>query len=318
MMNKDIAIGILAYNVGNYIEDIVKDISELGVTIYVINDFSKDDTLLKLKNLQKKIKFNIINNKKNLGAGKSTKLLLKKAYEDKFKFFVKVDGDGQFNTEDVSKIVELYNSKKYSFIKSNRFWDGGIVGKIPKKRFFGNLFATVLIQITTGTNKIFDPLNGLFGVSTEIVHDLKNLYPPRYGYPFYITAIAVIKSYSTFQINNTVLYSDQESKLNPFKVLFTLLKLFLYFYIKKIKIKKNIGSYQRSAFFDILFLISIFISLYLFIHMIFVLNLSSGSILNPRTLLFLLILSVIVSVIFFTLSFREEKSIRNTYVDREF
>ena len=316
-MNKDIVIGVLAYNVDPYIEDIVKDLSPLGLDFLIINDCSTDETQSKLLNLQEKFNFKLINNEKNMGAGKSTKILIKHAFDNGYKFFIKVDGDGQFEFSDIQKIINLYNDSEYDFIKSNRFWEGGIIGKIPKKRLFGNLFATMLLQLTTGTNKIYDPLNGLFGVNTKVIKHLNKNYPVRYGYPFYISVVAIINSYKTYQINNTVIYGDQKSKLNPFKVLFTLLKLFVFFYFKKIKIKKNIGNYQRSAFFDLLFLFSLIINLYLLIQIILVINFYTPSFLNPRTLLFLFLIFTFLSMFLFTISFREEKMIRNTYISCE-
>ena len=44
----------------------------------------------------------------------------------------------------------------------------------------------MFLQITTGTNKLYDPLNGLFAISTLIISetDFKH-YPKRYGYPYY-------------------------------------------------------------------------------------------------------------------------------------
>ena len=90
----------------------------------------------KLLNLQEKFNFKLINNEKNMGAGKSTKILIKHAFDNGYKFFIKVDGDGQFEFSDIQKIINLYNESEYDFIKSNRFWEGGIIGKIPKKRLF--------------------------------------------------------------------------------------------------------------------------------------------------------------------------------------
>ena len=57
-MNKDIVIGVLAYNVDPYIEDIVKDLSPLGLDFLIINDCSTDDTQSKLLNLQENLILN--------------------------------------------------------------------------------------------------------------------------------------------------------------------------------------------------------------------------------------------------------------------
>ena len=65
------------------------------------------------------------------------KKLIQQTEHDGFDMLVKVDGDGQFTSQDIIKIVEVAKSGEYKYIKSNRFWEGGIKGNIPKKRFFG-------------------------------------------------------------------------------------------------------------------------------------------------------------------------------------
>jgi len=316
-MNNQIAIGVLAYNVSEYIENVISDLQDLKLNIFVIDDSSSDGTSELLENLKKKYNFKLKKNIKNYGAGYSTKALIENALNDGFKFLIKVDGDGQFEKNDIKKIAELYSENNYKFIKSNRFWSGGIKGKMPKKRLFGNLFATILLQIVTGTNKLYDPLNGLFGVSTEIAKDLEKNYPKRYGYPFYITAVSVMNEFKTFQINNVVKYEDQKSNLSPIKVLAILLRLSLFFYFKKIKLKKSIGIYQRSAFLDLSFLTSFFITLYLIIQTVYIVNFAEYSLIAPRTILIILFLNLLFNLVIFVLSFKEEKAIRNAYIDCE-
>ena len=316
-MNNQIAIGILAYNVAEYIEDVISDVQDLNLSIFVIDDSSSDGTSKLLENLKNEYNFKLLKNNKNYGAGYSTKVIIENALNDGFEFLIKVDGDGQFEKNDIKKIAALYSENNYKFIKSNRFWSGGIKGKIPKKRLFGNLFATILLQIVTGTNKLYDPLNGLFGVSTEIVKDLDKKYPNRYGYPFYITAVSVTNELKTFQINNVVKYENQKSNLSPVKVLAILLRLSVFFYFKKIKIKKSIGIYQRSAFLDLSFLTSFFITLYLIIQIIYIVNFAEYSLIAPRTILIILFLKFLLNLVIFVLSFKEEKAIRNVYIDCE-
>ena len=317
-MNNKIAIGVLAYNVEDHIEKVLLDLVKFNLPIYVVNDASSDNTSKILMELVEKtqIDLDVINNKSNLGAGESTKILIKTAKSENFNFLIKVDGDGQFIKEDIKRIIKLAESTKYDFIKSNRFWEGGIRGNIPKVRFFGNLVATLFLQIICGTNKLYDPLNGLFGVSLEIEEKLKDKnYPKRYGYPFFVTITAIINGYRTYQINNTVNYEGQSSNLNSVRVFITIIKLSIIFYVRKLKIKKNIGAYQRSAFFDILFLVFSFLSIFSLIELIYISFYAETSIISTQNLLIIFILILITTVFIFVLSFREERPIRNEYID---
>ena len=54
----------------------------------------------------------------------------------------------------------------------------GIEGKIPREDIFGNLFATIMLQFVSGTNKLYDPLNGLFGINVKVLNFInKKVYP---------------------------------------------------------------------------------------------------------------------------------------------
>jgi len=261
----------------------------------------------------------LIENNKNRGAGYSTHLLLKAIKNDNFKYLLKVDGDNQFKIKDVEKILNIANTQNYDFIKSNRFWVNGIEGDIPKKRFFGNLIATVLLQFITGTNKLYDPLNGLFAIDVKVL-DLINFkrYPKRYGYPFYFSALSAISFFKVFQINNTVSYGNQKSNLSSIRMAFTLIRMVVHFYLLKIKNKMLIGSYQRSAFLDIISII--FSILTLIISLRFLLIFSPLSVFDTSYIgswALIALLFFIFTILLLVEGFKEEKSIRNFYVFNE-
>ena len=248
-MVKKIAIGILAYNEESHIENVLNEILTLKKDVYVLNDSSTDKTMKILEKNEYFKNFTIINNLKNEGAGNSTLKLIETIKNDGFDFVIKVDGDNQFKLEDINKIIKLHEDNDYDFIKSNRFWERGIEGKIPRRRYFGNLFATIMLQFISGTNKLYDPLNGLFGINVKVLNFInKKVYPKRYGYPFYFSGLSAISFFKVFQINNVVSYGSEKSNLSSIRMFFTLIRLTFHFLILKIKNKMLIGKYQRSAF----------------------------------------------------------------------
>ena len=315
-MDKKIVLGVLAFNEENYIEKVIIDLVSLDLPILIIKDSSTDHTENIISQFLDKENIELINNSKNLGAGESTKILLETAKNKNYDFLIKVDGDNQFSIQDVKKIKDLYLRDDYEFIKSNRFWKEGIIGKIPKIRFFGNLFATILMQLSAGTNKLLDPLNGLFGISLNINKflDDKN-YPKRYGYPYFLTIAAIINQFKTYQINNVVKYENQNSQINSFKMFFLLLKLSILFYFKKLSIKKITGSLQRSAFFDIFFLFLLFITICFFGLLIYLAFYAEFSYLSSTSLLIIFIFLLIATIFVFGISFKEEIKIREKYIE---
>ena len=69
------------------------------------------------------------------------------------------------------------------------------------------------MQISTGTSKLYDPLNGLFGISTNILKHLDSKILKRYGYPYFITLSAINNNFKTYQINNVVEYKNEKLDL---------------------------------------------------------------------------------------------------------
>lgn len=272
MSKKNIAIGVLSFNTEKYILKVLEDLKVLKCPIVIIDDSSKDSSLEVVKRFKVEnsdINCEIIENKSNEGAGQSCKELIKHCKDNGYKYMVKVDGDDQFDIEDIKKIILSLETEKYDFIKSNRFWSGGITGEIPKIRYFGNLLATQFLHFATGSNKIYDPLNGLFGINTEIYESLDDKrYPKRYGYPFYITSQAILNEFPSLQINNRIKYSDQESNIRPLKLLFGLIRLTLFFNRKKYQLKKVNFKLHKSLFYEIVFRFFLFIEFLLIVRFI--------------------------------------------------
>jgi len=272
MSEKNIAIGVLSFNTEKYILKVLEDLKVLKCPIVIIDDSSKDNSLEIVKSFKKEnpdIQCEIIENKSNKGAGQSCRELIKHCKDAGHKYMVKVDGDDQFDIDDIKKIILKLETQKYDFIKSNRFWSGGITGDIPKIRYFGNLIATQFLHFATGSNKIYDPLNGLFGIKTEIYESLNDKkYPKRYGYPFYITSQAILNDYPSLQINNRIKYSDQESNIKPLKLLFSLIRLTLFFNRKKYQLKKVNFKLHKSLFYEVVFRFFLFIELLLILRFI--------------------------------------------------
>ena len=318
-MVKKIAIGILAYNEESHIENVLNEILTLKKDVYVLNDSSTDKTMKILEKMNISKNFTIINNLKNEGAGNSTLKLIETIKNDGFDFVIKVDGDNQFKLEDINKIIKLHEDNDYDFIKSNRFWERGIEGKIPRRRYFGNLFATIMLQFISGTNKLYDPLNGLFGINVKVLNFInKKVYPKRYGYPFYFSGLSAISFFKVFQINNVVSYGSEKSNLSSIRMFFTLIRLTFHFLILKIKNKMLIGKYQRSDFLDYVFLFFLILNFIIFLR--FVLIFTSIQIFNSSFVgswaLILLLISFF-TIFLFIESFKEEKSIRSEYINNE-
>ena len=178
---------ILAYNEDNTIKDVLDSLYDHFENIILLDDNSSDFTYKKCIDFIDRKNFIYHKNEKNLGAGKSFEVGLSIFNGLDSEYLVKVDGDNQFDKEDIIFLSKKGEEEEFDFIKCDRFWENGIQGKIPFVRYLGNALASFLIKLTTGNWKINDPLNGLFFISKNITRsfEVRKLFK-RYGYPFYL------------------------------------------------------------------------------------------------------------------------------------
>ncbi len=263
-----LALLILAYNEEQKIKEVVKKYIKNFEKVIVVNDCSKDSTSQILNELNVSYdNLNLIENKKNLGAGKSFEIGMQEFINSDCKYLIKIDGDDQFNQKDVNKLIDFVNKEHFDYIKCDRFWSSGIDGKIPFVRYFGNAFASFLIKFATGNWRMNDALNGLFLISKRLAKEfsLPKLFN-RYGYPFYLNSFAcnflITNDIKIAQYQNTVSYRDEKSSLNAFTMFFKLVYFVIKNFFKKIKLKIQVSKLQISAIFDIFSIVLLFNTLF--------------------------------------------------------
>ena len=217
----NISLVILAYNEEKFIKDVVSKYINYFDEVIVVNDNSRDGTKNIIQNLEKNYEnLTLINNTKNLGAGKSLEIGINHFLESKNDYLIKIYGDDQFSFQDVIFLKDIIQKEHFDFIKCDRFWHDGIIGKIPTIRYLGNSFASFLIKFSTGSWSINDPLNGLFLFSKNILSDFKlpKLFY-RYGYPFFVVTDSIkksiVKDIKIGQFKNEIKYQNELSNLNP-------------------------------------------------------------------------------------------------------
>lgn len=265
---------ILAYNEEKNIFNVIQQTKDVFDHLIIVNDASTDKTLEEI-NKHKSDNLIVINNNKNRGAGYSTQIGIEKFLKiNNSDFLLKIDGDGQFNINDIKNLIEISSTNNnVGLIKCDRFWVNGINGEIPFVRFLGNSLANLLIKISTGNWKINDPLNGLFLFSRRLLvnFSIPKLFR-RYGYPFYINIYAHKFAYKNeikiIQTFNTIKYNDESSQLNPITMFFKLTFFTVFSFVTKIKDKVRYSELQISAVFDILFLILLNLSFYSLIRVV--------------------------------------------------
>ena len=135
-MSKNVIAVIPAFNEEKNIAKVIAETLLFCQRIIVVNDFSTDQTLKVLKDINDE-KVTIINNKKNLGIGGSMKVGFTKALEYMPEIIIKIDGDGQHNPKDIPKFIKKLLDEDLELVKGNRFFDLESLENMPKIKVLG-------------------------------------------------------------------------------------------------------------------------------------------------------------------------------------
>lgn len=146
-----LVVMIPAYNeeekIGDVIRDIPKNIEGIEkVEIIVINDGSTDNTY-KVASVNGT---HIISHSHNMGLGIAFHSGLKKALEIGADIIVNIDADGQFDPNDIPKLIDPIMENDADFVTASRFLDKNLLPDMPLIKIFGNRLFTCTINKITG------------------------------------------------------------------------------------------------------------------------------------------------------------------------
>ena len=128
---------IPAYNEERTIKEVISKIPRVNkrisqTEVIVVDDGSKDRTSV----LAKEAGAIVVSHIGNKGVGVAFRTGIEEALKRKADVIVNMDGDGQFNPNDIPKLIEPILDKKADFVTATRFSDGKleILKVIPEGR----------------------------------------------------------------------------------------------------------------------------------------------------------------------------------------
>ena len=152
---KKLLIYVVTYNHENFIHKTLKRIDEklfdsYDTEILVNDDSSKDNTLKILKeikiNFNKKVKFTILSNPKNLGYGGNQKIGYFYSIKNNFDYVALLHGDGQYAPELMRNLLDTLQKDNARAVFGSRMIKkfGALKGGMPLYKFVGNKILTYL------------------------------------------------------------------------------------------------------------------------------------------------------------------------------
>jgi glycosyltransferase involved in cell wall biosynthesis len=141
--------------------------------VIVVDDASPDSTSdLVTTSAKKDKRVTLIRHPSNRGVGGAMVTGYRKALELGAQIVVKIDGDGQMDTEYLPLLLTPLIDGHADYTKGNRFRDFASLQKMPLIRRIGNMGLGFLTKAATGYWNLFDPANGFNAIRAEVLAQL--------------------------------------------------------------------------------------------------------------------------------------------------
>lgn len=238
-MKKTLII-IPAYNESQSIKIVIEEVRKLSCSdsfdVLVVSDGSEDDTF----EIVEKMNIPVISHPINLGAGAAIQTGLKYAAIKGYTVAVVVDGDGQHDSSEVSKLIHAMENNSADVVVGSRFLSNNKVKTHWARKIGIRMFSKIVSFI--GRCKVTDVTSGFRAFNKRAIHLLSQELPPDFPDADVILFLALSKHKiievpveSRERQTGESMFSLLRSIYYPFKLFVSMLAVILRFIIEKEK-----------------------------------------------------------------------------------
>jgi glycosyltransferase involved in cell wall biosynthesis len=191
---KSVAVVVPAYNEEHLLSQVIETMPDLVDHIVIVDDCSQDQTVdVARGHIKPGGRVVLLCHKRNEGVGAAIVTGYKWAGDHQIDVTVVMAGDAQMDPADLPNIVGPVATGETDYTKGNRLFHGEAWKIMPKYRYLGNSFLSLLTKIASGYWHIADSQTGYTAISLEALGflDLDRIYK-SYGMPNDILACRMI------------------------------------------------------------------------------------------------------------------------------
>ncbi len=168
-----IAAVVPAYRVEREIGAVLRGLPRYVKHVIVVDDASPDGTAAVVSARGRHDRrLLLMRHDTNRGVGGAMITGFSKALELGAQVVVKVDGDGQMDTENLPDLLQPLIDGQADYTKGNRFRDFAALRRMPLIRRIGNMGLGFMAKAATGYWNLFDPTNGFLAIRSETLSQL--------------------------------------------------------------------------------------------------------------------------------------------------
>jgi glycosyltransferase involved in cell wall biosynthesis len=250
--NRRIGVIIPAHNEENMIRRVLVGLPDWIDAIFVVNDASTDRTSEVVRHLQEHDRrIVLIEHKTNQGCGAALVSGYRRALASECDVAVRMDGDGQMNPAELPSLLDPVVAGRTDYAKGNRLFTGEAYKRIPKVRYYGNAFLSLLTKIASGYWHVADFQSGYTAANRRILKTIEwdKMYK-RYGQPNDLLVRLNVYGFRVSDIPVEPVYNIGEtSGLKIHRVIFPISWLLMKLFLWRMKEKYIVRDFHPLIFF---------------------------------------------------------------------
>lgn len=285
-MYRDHTIGVVipAYNETGFIGDVIRSMPAFVDWIAVVDDCSTDDTwdeirqaaradatesdtevtpvtsvmtdgsgglLARRAHIHPQIgRVLPIQHHENRGAGGAIKTGYLASLQDELDITVTMDGDGQMDAGQMTKLIDPLVEGAADYAKANRLLYKEYRQDMSSFRFFGNSILTFLTKIASGYWKTMDPQNGYTAITHRALANvgIENMYE-YYGYCNDLLVKLNAKGLQVADVAIPAIYGEETSTISYPTYIRKVSGMLLRNYLWRLKVKYLVLDFHPLALF---------------------------------------------------------------------
>ena len=180
---QSVAVVVPAHDEEKLIGETIRSIPEFVDRVIVVDDASADGTVGAVRGLGDP-RVEVIEHATNRGVGAAIVTGYKRARDERIDVTAVMAADAQMDPSDLETLVEPVARLEVDYAKANRLFTGQAWEVIPRYRYRGNAFLSLMTKIASGYWHVADSQSGYTAISLEMLDliDLDRIYE-RYGFP---------------------------------------------------------------------------------------------------------------------------------------
>jgi len=250
--NKSVCVVIPCFNEETQIDAVIDTMPDYVDHMVIVDDVSHDDTVNVVKNrVPEDSRIVLIVHDINQGVGGAIATGYKWARDNQMDLAVVMAGDGQMNPDDLPALLDPVAEEKADYSKGNRLFTGEAFRKIPKVRYLGNGFLSLLTKIASGYWNIADSQSGYTVINKKALGKIDwDLMYKRYGQPNDILVRLNVEDLKVKDVPVEPVYNvGEKSGIKISRVIFTIGWLLFKMFLWRMKEKYIIRDFHPLVFF---------------------------------------------------------------------